>query len=149
MRMNRSTRLVTALAATLLLGPAMIATAQDGFVRVQPEDITWTPRPDGLQQAVVSGDPTQPGIYVIRVKFAPGVMTRPHFHGEDRFAVVLKGTWWTGIGDVYAPEKTVAVKTGGFMKHPAGGHHYDGAKDEEVVVQITGMGPSTTTQVTP
>ncbi len=39
------------------------------------------------------------------------------------------------------------LKTGGFMMHPANGHHYDGAKDEEVIVQIIGMGPVTTTQI--
>jgi hypothetical protein len=27
------------------------------------------------------------------------------------------------------------------MYHPAGYHHYDGAKDEDVIVQIMGMGP--------
>ena len=31
------------------------------------------------------------------------------------------------------------------MFHPAGFHHYDGAKDEEVIVQIMGMGPVKTT----
>ena len=35
------------------------------------------------------------------------------------------------------------------MKHPAGAHHYDGAKDEEVIVQLMGMGPSTTTRLKP
>ena len=32
------------------------------------------------------------------------------------------------------------------MFHPAGFHHYDGAKDEEVTVQIMGMGPVKTVQ---
>ncbi len=27
------------------------------------------------------------------------------------------------------------------MYHPAGFRHYDGAKDEDVIVQIMGMGP--------
>ena len=31
--------------------------------------------------------------------------------------------------------------------HPAFGHHYDGAKDEEAVVRIIGMGPVTTKQL--
>ena len=48
---------------------------------------------------------------------------------------------------VFAPEKTVPIRTGGFMLHPKGLHHYDGAKDEEVIVQIIGMGPVTTTQI--
>jgi oxalate decarboxylase/phosphoglucose isomerase-like protein (cupin superfamily) len=94
----------------------------------------------------VAGDPAKPGIYVIRRRFKPGEMSRPHIHNQDRFVTVIKGTWWTGEGDVFDPAKTVAVKTGGFMLHPKGLHHYDGAKDEEVIVQIIGMGPVTTTE---
>ncbi len=81
--------------------------------------------------------------------FPPGVMSKPHFHGETRYATVLKGTWYTGEGDVFDPGKTVPLKPGSFMKHPAGTHHYDGAKDEEVIVQLIGMGPSTTTRMKP
>ena len=94
----------------------------------------------------VAGDPEKPGIYVIRRRFKPGEMSRPHAHNQDRFVTVIKGTWWTGEGDVFDPNKTVAVKTGGFMLHPTGLHHYDGAKNEEVIVQIIGMGPVTTTE---
>jgi hypothetical protein len=32
------------------------------------------------------------------------------------------------------------------MFHPAGLHHYDGAKEEDVIVQIMGMGPVKTVQ---
>jgi len=35
------------------------------------------------------------------------------------------------------------------MMHPAKAHHYDGAKDEEVIVQIIGIGPSNTTMIHP
>jgi hypothetical protein len=31
------------------------------------------------------------------------------------------------------------------MRHPAGRYHYDGALDEEVLVAISGYGPSSTT----
>jgi hypothetical protein len=31
-----------------------------------------------------------------------------------------------------------------YVKHPAGAVHWDGAKDEEVVLQIVGEGPVTT-----
>jgi hypothetical protein len=41
----------------------------------------------------------------------------------------------------------IPIKTGGMMYHPAGLHHYDGSKgDEEVIVQIMGMGPVETIQ---
>jgi hypothetical protein len=35
------------------------------------------------------------------------------------------------------------------MKHPAGTRHFDGAKEEEVILQLMGMGPSSTTRVQP
>ena len=95
----------------------------------------------------VAGDPEKAGIYVIRRRFMPGEMSRPHVHDQDRFVTVIKGTWWSGEGDTFDPNKTVAIRTGGFMLHPKGLHHYDGAKDEEVIVQIIGMGPVTTTQL--
>src|SRR4029079_8670515 len=113
-----------------------------GFVVVQPEDVKFA---DGAQsQVTVAGDPTKPGIYVIRIRFAPGNFSRPHFHDQDRYVTVIKGTWWVALGpesDVYDPSKMVALKPGSFVFHPAFGHHYDGAKDEEAVVRIMGMGP--------
>jgi hypothetical protein len=42
----------------------------------------------------------------------------------------------------------VPMKAGSIVKHPAGGVHYDGAKDEEAIVQIIGMGPVKTIDVT-
>ena len=92
-------------------------------------------------QISVFGDPAKPGLYAIRRRFKPGEMSRPHYHDKDRLVTVIKGTWYTGEGDVFDPAKTTAVKTGGFMFHPAGFHHWDGAKDQEVIVQIIGMGP--------
>jgi hypothetical protein len=34
------------------------------------------------------------------------------------------------------------MKAGSFIRHAAGGIHFDGAKDQEVVLQIVGMGPA-------
>ena len=121
------------------------------FIRVKPEDVQWQTDADGsgMQRAVVSGDPSKPGLYVIRVKFPRGVMSRPHFHREDRHATVIQGTWYTGTGDDFAPDQTIGLTPGSYMKHPAGAHHFDGAKDEEVIVQIIGEGPSETTRLSP
>ena len=62
---------------------------------------------------------------------------------------MISGTWYTGEGDTFEPDKTQPLKAGSFMLHPAKAHHYDGAKDEEVVVQIIGIGPSATNLVDP
>jgi len=117
------------------------------FISLQPEEI----RPaEGATQVVISGDPSKPGMYVVQNTFAPGRGSRPHFHDQDRYITVIKGTWWVALGpesDVYDPSKMVGMKAGSFVFHPAFGHHYDGAKDEEAVVRIMGMGPVTTKQL--
>lgn len=143
----------TCLAAVFALGMGVptIQAAEDapGFVRIPLEETPWKPLPgyDGVRYAVMAGDPSKEGLYVVRVNFPPGIMSRPHYHPDDRYAVVLKGTWWTGTGEEFKPETTVPVKPGGFMKHPAGGYHYDGAKDEEVILQLVGYGPTKTTLI--
>jgi len=52
-----------------------------------------------------------------------------------------------GVGETFDPSKAVAAKTGSYVKHPAGAVHWDGAMDEEVVLQIVDFGPSETTPV--
>ena len=144
--------LALAITGTLLAAdPQNTSKTGDGFVIVRPEEIRWQPAADipGLQTAVISGDPSKPGLYVLRVKFPPGVMTRPHIHNQDRLVSVLQGTWWVGTGPDFNPDKTTPLKAGSFMKHPAGAEHYDGAKDEEAVVQIIGMGPASTNFLKP
>jgi quercetin dioxygenase-like cupin family protein len=140
-----------ALAGTITLPGSTVFGAVDakGFVRIKPEEVVWKDEPDGLgvQRAVIQGDPAKEGIYVIRVKFPPHVMSNNHRHREDRHAVVLKGTWWTGTGDTFAPDKTVPLKAGSYMMHPHGESHFDGAKDEEVIIQLIGYGPSETNRL--
>jgi len=142
-----------ALAVTMSLNSSLAWGQVDGrgFVRVTPEQVRWVDDPDakglGVQRATIHGDPSKPGIYVVRIRFPRGVMSRPHFHKEDRHAIVLQGTWWTGTGDQFDPDKTVALGPGSYMMHPAGERHFDGAKDDEVILQLTGYGPSATTRL--
>ncbi|HEY6177043.1 MAG TPA: cupin domain-containing protein [Kofleriaceae bacterium] len=151
--MRTTAIVVTSLVAAAVLFAVTASADKDkaGFVRVTPEEVKWTERPgyDGVKFAVVQGDPSKPGVYVVRAKFSPGAMTRPHWHPEERFVTVLQGTWYTGEGDTFDPDKTTPLKPGSFMLHPAKAHHYDGAKDDEVIVQIIGIGPSATTLVHP
>ncbi len=108
MKLFRGMSLLAAAAGAVLLAAPIAQGGADemGFVRIAPEDVQWKELPGygGLQYAVLEGDPSKPGIYVVRVKFPPGLMTRPHFHPEDRHAIVIKGTWYTGTGDTFDPE---------------------------------------------
>jgi hypothetical protein len=110
-----------------------------------PDKINWVESPSGSKQAVLAGDPTKPGLYVILVKWTPNHMSRPHFHPNDRFVTVISGTWWVGWGPKYDPKSTFAIPAGSFVTHYGKQIHYDGAKDGETVLEIVGMGPATST----
>lgn len=113
---------------------------------VKAADIKWVRNAAGTQEtAVLFGDPAKPGMYVVRLRWLPGNMSRPHFHPNDRFFVVIEGTWWLGSGTTFDPNSTVPVPAGTYVVHHAGQIHYDGAKDAPVVIQVMGMGPSTST----
>jgi quercetin dioxygenase-like cupin family protein len=115
------------------------------FARQNLDKLTWTATEGnkfGVQTAVLEGDPSKPGFYLIINRFPPGVMSRPHTHPDERHVLVVKGTWYTGEGPEWTPTKTVGLKAGDYMRHPAGGVHWDGALDEEVLVAISGYGPT-------
>ena len=114
-----------------------------------PDTIKWRDPTGaaGVNQAVLHGDPTKPGLYVVMNKFKPNTFSRPHFHPNDRFITVVKGTWWVGTGNKWDKDATIAVKEGGFVTHFGKEVHYDGAKDEEAWLIIVGEGPATLTRV--
>jgi quercetin dioxygenase-like cupin family protein len=139
--------LTALLTAGLLTASASVRPDSHGFIAAQPEDMA--PPPGGIETKIL-GDPSQPGLYVIRLTFAPGRGSRPHYHDQARYITVIKGTWWVSLGpqaDVYDPDHMQPMKPGSFLYEPAYGHHYDMAKDEPVTVQIMGMGPVKTTRI--
>lgn len=110
-----------------------------------PKDIKWVEGNGGAAQAVLVGDPSKPGLYIVFTKWHPHHMSHPHFHPNDRYITVLSGTWWVGTGTKYDPDSTVAMPAGTFVTHYGKQIHYDGAKDEEAVLEILGEGPATAT----
>lgn len=131
-------------------GPSLRADEpRANFATVAPEDLAWIPIPDGLgaAYALVYGDPSKAGTYVIRVRFPAGVMDLPHSHSADRHVTVLEGVWYVGTGPDFDPASATPLGAGAYMFHPAGGVHWDGAAgDGDAVVQIIGTGPVETVQ---
>jgi hypothetical protein len=83
----------------------MVRTHQPGeavFRSILPEDIDWKPFaafPPSVRLAVLVGQPSEPGPYVIRVKAPAGVKLMPHRHPEDRIYTVMSGVFYIGLGD--------------------------------------------------
>lgn len=66
----------------------------------------------------------------------------PHDHQDERVATVISGTWYIGSDDAFAPAALKALPPGSFYTEPAHRTHFAETRDEPVIVQITGMGPS-------
>jgi quercetin dioxygenase-like cupin family protein len=151
-----TSRVILGVAVLGLLAPgASAASAQvvppddEGFIVAAPEAMV---PPEGGRTINLVGDPSKPGLYVIRIIWEPGQGSRPHYHDQARLITVLEGTWYVSTGaaaDVYDPDQMTPVKAGTFIYEPPLGHHYDMAKDQRVVVQITGMGPVHTRSIGP
>lgn len=144
------TRSLMILPACLLLAFAQRVNEPDpkALTFKLPADIKWS-NGTTSQQAVLVGDPTKEGLYVVLTKWLPHNNSRPHFHPNDRFITVISGTWWVGTGSQYDPEGMKPIPAGSFITHFGKQVHYDGARDGEVILQIVGMGPATSTQIAP
>src|SRR5213596_2625045 len=137
----------------LLLLAAGAAFAADlnpaALVYKSPDQLKWRDPTGaaGINQAVLVGDPEKPGLYVVMNRFKPGNFSKPHFHPNDRFITVVKGTWWVTTGNKVDKDNMVPMPSGSFVTHFGKQVHWDGAKDEEAWVLIVGEGPGTLTLV--
>lgn len=111
-----------------------------------PSDIKWKPAAGltGTDTYTLVGDPGKPGFYVVLNRFHPGNFSHPHYHANDRYVMVLSGTWWAATGAKDDPEHlTAPIKAGTFAIHKGKEVHFDGARagSDEAVVMIFGEGP--------
>ena len=82
------------------------------------------------------------GWYDILLKWYPNHFSKPHFHPNVRYITVLSGHWWVCSSNVYDPSKTYPLGPGTIARDEANTVHWDGAKDEPVVLEIVGEGPA-------
>ena len=119
---------------------------------VNASDLKWGPAPPafnaGAQMAVVDGDPTKPGPFVIRAKFPAGFKVMPHWHPTDENVTVISGTLAAGMGEKWDDAAMKTFTAGAFARMPKKSPHYVQAK-EETVVQVHGTGPFVLTYVNP
>ena len=138
--------LIAPIFATSALAPAVAAELNPAAVIYQrPDQIKWNPpTAAGSQNAVLVGDPSKPGFYIVRNKWLKGNhFSKPHFHPNDRFITVLKGTWWVASGNKVDKDNMEPMPAGSFVTHFGKQVHWDGAKNEEAWVLVVGEGPGT------
>ena len=151
---NRSiAALLVAVAAAVCLGtpagaqtsppipPTAVKPDPASIFAIAEKDLVWTKDPLGQMQAPLFGDPSKPGPYGVVIKWPPGQFSHPHFHSTDRWAYVAKGTWWVSSSSHRDISTTYPVPQGSFGIDFANKVHWDGAKDEEVMLIVIGLGP--------
>jgi uncharacterized RmlC-like cupin family protein len=117
---------------------------QDHFQVIRSEDVEWRHFPGypaAARTAVLVGDPTKPGPYVIRVKLPHAAKMMPHKHAEDRVYVVISGVFYIGLGDEFDESKLTAHAPGTVLVLPKGQPHFHMAKSGEYITQVTAIGP--------
>jgi len=143
---QRLARFALAISLSLSFGSLSAADLDPKAISIKlPDEIKWVANPSGSETAVLVGDPSKPGLYVVLNKWTAHHNSKPHSHPNDRFITVLSGTWWVGTGDNYDPDNLKPVPAGSFVTHYGNEVHYDGAKDGDTILQIVGIGPATST----
>ena len=149
--MKKAAAMAAALALILSAGVVM---AQSGSAKAthqmaRAQSLQWAPGPlPGSQLAVVSGDISKAGPFVLRLKLADKVQVPAHWHPTDEHVTVLSGIFSLGMGDKYDGKKLDDLKAGDYIMLPKEMRHFGLSKGESVV-QVHGMGPFVINWVNP
>jgi quercetin dioxygenase-like cupin family protein len=121
---------------------AETAPATEGFYA--PETVEWKAGPAAIparaKMAVLEGDPTKEGPFVVRFQFPDGYHIPPHTHPKTERVTVISGTMLLAMGENLdrSAAKTLIAGTYGFW--PAGMKHTAWSQGE-TVIQLHGIGP--------
>ena len=145
--------------ALLLLLPALLATPSFAqqfpimpggelpVAAIELDKMPWTKIP-GISAAqdfaTIVGDRAKPGLYIQLVRWPPHAVLKAHSHPDDRYVVVLQGTFYHGNADKFDERKLEVHPAGSFFTEPKGVRHFGMTKDEGTVLYFVGTGPSTT-----
>jgi quercetin dioxygenase-like cupin family protein len=137
--------------AVLVAASVWFLGARDAMAQAsaKPPSLQWIVPPvlpPGALIAVVSGDPTRPGEFTLRVSMPDGYRIPPHSHPGEEHVEIHEGTLLVGEGDRLDPRMTQALVAGDSATAPAGMRHFSIAKGR-TVLSATFMGPYTITYV--
>jgi hypothetical protein len=140
------------IALAFVLAGANAAIADDMKMPINSGDLKWGPAPPtlpkGAEIAVLAGDPSKDGAFVLRLKMPSGYKVPAHNHPTTEALTVVSGNFHIGMGDKLDETKAIELTAGGFGEAPAKMNHYGWASTPSVV-QIHGQGPFAITYVNP
>jgi quercetin dioxygenase-like cupin family protein len=111
---------------------------------LSPDQVQWGKAPPGMptsiQAAVLDGDPSQPGWFIVRLRLPDGAQIRPHWHSQDEHVTVLSGHFGVGMGETWSTDQMRDLPPSSYLSLPAGHRHFAVARGE-TIVEVSGMGP--------
>ena len=137
--------IVSLLATSFLLTQSSAEETQLGDMRLYPAaNIEWkagsAALPPGAKMAVLEGDPTKEGPFVVRFQFPEGYHIPPHTHPKTERVTVISGTLYLATGKALDRASAKELPAGSFGYWPAGMKH-TGWSGGETVIQLHGIGP--------
>ena len=104
--------------------------------------------PKGAKLAVLEGDPSKKGFFVIRIKGPDGYRVPAHWHPTRETLTIISGTFHLGMGDTLDTSKGDAMPAGAFGYPDAKMNHY-AWMEGDTEVQVEGQGPFVINYVNP
>jgi Domain of unknown function (DUF4437) len=108
------------------------------------KDLKWQDGPASLPKgaliALLEGDPSKEGPFVIRIKFPDGCRIMPHTHPKRERVTVISGILNIGMGEKFDEKAGRAMPAGSYGSWPEGMKHFGWATGE-TVIQLHGIGP--------
>jgi quercetin dioxygenase-like cupin family protein len=109
-----------------------------------PTTIEWktgpAALPPGARMAVLEGDPTKEGPFVVRFQFPEGYHVPPHTHPKTERVTVISGALYLAAGEALDRGSAKNLPAGSFGYWPAGMKHTAWCEGE-TVIQLHGIGP--------
>jgi hypothetical protein len=116
----------------------------DKFGLYLPDEIRWQEAPPSLPKgakiALLEGDPSKEGPFVIRFRFPDRYRVMPHVHPKRERVTIISGVLHIGMGRKFDAHDTRPMPPGTFGTWDAGMEHFAWVEGE-TVLQLHGMGP--------
>jgi quercetin dioxygenase-like cupin family protein len=126
---------------------ALMATAAAGMEphkAITPDAIKWEAAPPalppGAQAAVLYGDPSEEGVFAMRLKMPKGYQIPPHTHPRPEIVTIISGEGLLGMGEKADRKDVQRLPAGAFVAVDPGMAHYAIA-EQDSVVQLNSVGP--------
>lgn len=118
------------------------ASAASGPTIVMPGQEKYAAQPGNYQMAVLYGDPSKAGLWVVRLKLPANWSFPAHYHAGRESVTVISGTFYAGIGRKLNRARASAFQAGSFVSIPPRLAHYAFTRGP-AVIDITGTDPLT------